>query len=205
MPAVNLIAEKRQWKRDRIRKARAWFITFLVVASLALVSVGALTLHHERLKAELQDLEAQATILHPIKRDIENANKVLMELTPRLKILTEARKDTARWSRILDHVARVMPADTWLSRLDSLQPADPTQPVEITWTGMSTRQELVGEFMLMLQRSQDLGNIELKYTDLRRTAQGVGLEFQIFCKVPGTEVVPAKTQQQANNKEVLEG
>ncbi|MEM4408764.1 MAG: PilN domain-containing protein [Candidatus Caldarchaeum sp.] len=204
MPSINLIAEKRQWKRDRIRKARTWFLAFIVVACLALITVGILTLHHDRLKADLQELEAQATILHPIKKDIENTQKSLLELTPRLKTLTEARKDTERWSRILDHVARVVPVDTWLTRFDSLQPTDPTQPVEITWTGMSVRQELVGEFMLMLQRSQDLGNIELKYTDLRRTAQGVGLEFQIFCKVPGTEVVSPTVAKQTN-KEVLEG
>ncbi len=204
MPAINLIAEKRKWKRERIRKARTWFLAFIVVASLGVITAGGLTLHHERLKAELQDLEAQATILHPVKKDIENAQKTLMELTPRLKTLSEARKDTERWSRILDHVARIMPVDTWLTRLDSLQPTDPTQPVEITWTGMSTRQELVGEFMLMLQRCQDLGNIELKYTDLRRTAQGVGLEFQIFSKVPGTEAVPPVSAEKSG-KEVLEG
>ncbi|MCH8274132.1 MAG: PilN domain-containing protein [Armatimonadetes bacterium] len=186
MPSINLISDQRKWKRDRQKKSRTWFIAFLVLSTVGLTSVGVLTLQLEMLRAELRALQTQALVLRPLKDEIGATKEALNEFVPRVDTLVTARVDSERWGRIFDHVGRVMPDDTWLTRVESHQPSDPRKPVEVTWTGMSAEQSLVGELMLLLQRSGDLSGIELKYTDLRRTSRGVGLEFQILCQVPGT-------------------
>ncbi len=187
MPYINLIAEQRKQKRDRERKARSWFFAFLGVSVLGLGTVGFLTLKAESASAEARSLQTKLDELRPHKEQIEGNEKVLMSLKPRLETLSKARLDTERWWRILDHASLVIPPETFFTRVKATAGNDLTKPVELAWTGMSVDQNLIGELMLRLQRSPDLAEVALKYTDQKRTPQGTGLEFQIVCFVPGTE------------------
>lgn len=187
MPFINLIAEQREQRRVRIKRAKGWFLGFVGSAVLGVVGFGFLFLRSEALASEVRDLEAQAEALKPFKDAIETNQQLLAALMPRMETLNAARLDTERWSRILDHVGRVMPANTWLTNVIAQQGNDATRPVEIAWTGMSTEQNLVGDLMLALQRSPDLQNLNLKYTETKNSSYGVGLEFQISSEVTGTE------------------
>lgn len=187
MPYINLIAEQRKQKRDRERKARSWFFAFVGVTLIGLVGVGYLTLKAESAAAEARSLETKLNELRPYKEEIEQNEKILRALKPRLETLSKARHDTERWWRILDHASLVIPPNTFFTRVKASSNNDLTKPVELSWTGMSTDQNLIGELMLRLQRSPDLANVELRYTDQKRTSQGTGLEFHIVSFVPGTE------------------
>lgn len=187
MPNINLIAEQIQSKRDQQKKSRTWMLAFVGASCFSLLAFGFLSLRMEMLSAQHRNLQAKQQELKPFKDEIALNEGLLGAMKPKLATLSKARIDTQRWLRILDHVALVIPPDTWVTQLKSQTSSDPTKPVEVSWTGMSAQQNLVGELMLRLQRSEFLGNVELKYTDERRNANGVGLEFQINALVPGTE------------------
>ncbi len=195
MPNINLIAEQRQAKRILKRKSRTWMLVFAGTTCLALLAFGFFTLKVEMLSAQLRSLQAKQQELKPLKDEIALNESKLAEMGPKLTTLSKARTDTQRWLQILDHVSLVMPPDTWVTQLKSQSPSDPTKPVEVSWTGMSAQQNLVGELMLRLQRTSYLNAVELKYTDERRNSNGVGLEFQINAVVPGTEEMPASASK----------
>lgn len=198
MPNINLIAEQIQAKREQQKKSRAWMLAFAGASCVTLLAFGFLTLRMEMLSAQHRNLQAKQQQLKPFEDEIAANEGLLNVMKPKLVTLSKARIDTQRWLRILDHVALVMPPNTWVTQLKSQNPSDPTKPVEVSWTGMSAEQNLVGELMLRLQRSEFLGAVELKYTDERRNANGVGLEFQINALVPGTEEqVPSATDDKA--------
>lgn len=186
MPLINLIAEQRQWKRNRFVKARTWFIIFATVSAVGILSFGTLLIGAEYTKAEMESMRASIIELRPLTNAVDENEKQLLDLQPRLQTLGAARDDTERWTRIFDHVSLVMPTDTWLTNVRAQQPSDPRQPVQVAWIGMSTEQNLIGELMLRLQRAEDLANVQLEYTELKRTSFGTGLEFKIDCVVAGT-------------------
>lgn len=193
MPLVNLIAAQREVRRAKERAARAWFFAFVGLSGLSLVGAGALTLQVESARSNVRSLQKKAEDLAPYQSKLEDLDKMIAAMKPKLDTLGKARLDTQRWLRILDHISLVVPPNTWLTSVKSQNPGDPKQPVQVQWTGMSQDQNLVGEFMLRLQQSTDLGGIELKFTDMKRTPAGMGLEFRIDCVVPGTEEMPEKS------------
>jgi len=150
------------------------------------LAVGALWLKGMSLSGEISDLKAQAEALQPLKDEIAAKHQSLTELQPRLETLTTARHDTERWSRVLDHMSLAMPQDTWLINVVATQGSD-EKPVDVTWTGMSSEQNLVGDLMLRMQQSPDFANVVLKYTDTKVTTYGMGIEWQITTEVSGTD------------------
>jgi Tfp pilus assembly protein PilN len=197
MPYINLIAEQRARSRDRARKARMVLFTFVGAATISLVSVGYLVIRCEAIAAEIRSLEAQALALKPIKDSIEQNQNQLASLRPRLLTLSTAQKDTERWSRILDHLSLVMPENTWLTQVTAVGSSDVSKPIEVSWTGLSREQNLVGELMLRMQRSTDFGNVNLKYTETKTNSFGRGIEFQISTDVVGTEELKVPNQKEA--------
>lgn len=187
MPFINLIAEQRAQKRARAKKTRVWLLTSLAISVLGSGTFGFLLMRTDALQADIHSLEVQSEELKPIKDAIAMNQQFLAALRPRMETLSSARLDTERWSRILDHMSLVMPENTWLTMVNSQQASDEAKPVEISWTGMSTEQNLVGDLMLRMQRSPDLQNLQLKYTETKHSSYGVGLEFQIACEVAGTD------------------
>lgn len=187
MPNINLISEQRNVKRERQRRTRTWFLAFVTVSVVGLMTVGYLTLKVESGRATIRSLQAKLEELAPYKDDITANLRKLAALKPRMDTLTKARMDTQRWWRILDHASLVMPPQTWLTSVRAQPSNDATTPTEIAWTGLSVEQNLIGELMLRLQACEDVADVQLKYTDQKKTSSGTGIEFQILCLVPGTE------------------
>ncbi len=199
MPFINLIAEQREKKRASERKVRAWFYVFLSSFILGISVCGLLFIRTQMLIADTRELQRDAEKLRPIIEQYEATKNALAQLSPRLKTLEKAVESTKRWNRIFTHFSYVTPTDTWLTALKSDSKQEKGKPLSVTFTGMSANQELIGELMLRLQQSFDLGNITLKYTDAKRIQVGEGLEFQIVSTLPGTE--EAHTEEQSNKKE----
>ena|SRR5438874_905942 len=199
MPLINLIAEQRAQLRNQGKKARIWFFAFAGTACMGAASVGFLFLRAESLGSEISSLQTKALELKPFEDAIAKNQKMLADLKPRLETLNTARMDTQRWSRILGHISLVMPDNTWLTSVAAQQGSDQTKPVEIAWTGMTTDQNLVGDLMLRMQKSIDLQNVQLRYTETKRTSTGEGVEFQIASEVMGTADAPIGS----NRKETL--
>ncbi len=199
MPMINLIQERRTAVRQRDRKSRAFFLGFVAVACVCGLAFAFLSLESGELNRQESSLRAKLRKLEPIVKEIKANELTVSELAPRLTTLEGAQTATLRWSRILDHLSRNVPAQVWLTNVRCSN-ADPTKPVQFNVTGVSQNQDLVGEFLLRLQGSSDLGNITLKMTSEKTFGNAKGTEFEIVCDVIGTEEEQPKAKKSEDKK-----
>lgn len=193
MPLINLIEEQRQEAKRLDSKVRLAFLTFVGTAGLSAVGFGFMLFRAESIAGDVARLKADAQKLKPLTTEIKANQKVLDELTPRLKTLEDAQATSARWDRILAHLARNTPSPLWLTDMRATF-NDPTKPVQTSFVGLSEHLEPVGEFIMRLQACSDLENVNLKYAQEKVAAQGKGIEFAIDASVTGTaEEKPKKS------------
>lgn len=189
MPFINLIAEQRLAAKKEEQKAKMFFMTFVSTAGLSLAAFAFFLIRAESLDNQEADLKAQALKAVPLINKIEEVQARYTDLGPRLKTLEDAQKTTQRWNNVLQHVAKTIPDNTWLTTLRATTP-DPTKPISIGFVGMTDRQELVGEFMLRLQQCTDLEKVELKFTQEKVITNYRLIEYQVDAELAGTAEKP---------------
>lgn len=201
MPSINLIYEQRVALRQRERRTRAFFLTFLGVSIFSAATLGGLYLQTEDLRGEAAAASRKLTKLQPVMNAIEEREGEMKSMGPRLATLEDAQKATQRWSRILDFLTRNMPEGTWLTNIRSQQ-SNPSEPVTATMIGLSSSQDAVANLLLRLRRNADFDTVELKYTQEDTSAGRVGaLKFEIVATVAGTAAKPpAKKDGDAEKK-----
>ncbi|HVL39008.1 MAG TPA: PilN domain-containing protein [Fimbriimonadaceae bacterium] len=193
MPLINLIQEQRLTARRNERRARAFFLAFAGTACASLASFGYFLFHTEQLQGEESRLQAMLAKTDPILKAIEENEKVYGTLAPRLKTLEDAQTMTSRWDRITEHLAVQTPQPLWLTGIRCIY-QDPTKPIQVSFIGVSDRQDNVGEFILRLQNLPDLEGVNLKFTQEKVIAQGRGIEFEVSANLAGT--VEQKVQEE---------
>ncbi len=193
MPYINLIQEQRSGIRQQEKKARTLFFLFAGVTCVSVLGFGYLMLETEQSNGDYQTLQRQFQKLQPVVSQIESNDKQLQTLSPRLTTLQGAQLATDRWSRILDHLSRNVPTGVWLTNLRCVT-TDPTNPIQMSVTGMSATQDAVGDLILRLQGCADLSNVTLKYTQEKTVDTKKGLEFEVTGDIVGTEEKKAKDE-----------
>lgn len=197
MPHINLIQEQRSHARKSELRTRAGFFAFVGIAFVSVGAYGFLFLQSADLSSQESKLQAELQQLEPIKKKIEDNEKVVSELQPRLTSLEDAQTLTERWIHILHHFTTQTPANTWLTNLRSAG-TDATKPVTVTVNGMSTSQTPVGEFMMRTQNEKNLDNVTLNSTQEKPTLAGPAIEFEIVADVKGT--APEKLKDEDEKK-----
>lgn len=186
MPNINLIQEQRLTIKREEQKARMFFMAFASTAVLSVLAVGSLVFMTEVTNSEASSLRAQAQKIQPLVDEIEAIQSESSKLNPRFSTLENARKMTDKWNNVLKHLTSQTPNEMWLTTIRSTA-TDPKNPIMISFSGMTVRQELVGEFMLRLQGCPDLTNVNLKQTQEKPVQQGSQLEFQVDSSLKDTE------------------
>ena len=185
MPYINLIQEQRQEARKNESRARMFFLSFVGSLVMGAGVFGFLMFEQELLKLEESELQHKAQRLQPLAKRIDSNLATYAELQPRLTTLENANLATGHWSRILDHVSKTTPPNTWLTALRCTS-SDPTKPTEVIFAGLSDKQELVGDFMLNLQSCVDLTNVHLNFTRPKLTNLTRNIEFEIGSEIEGS-------------------
>jgi Tfp pilus assembly protein PilN len=198
MPLINLIQEQRLSRQREERRGRLFFMGFVGTAIASAGAFGFLFLQTDAARGEVAKLEAQAQRLAPLLAQMEENNKQFGQLSPRLKTLVDAQDLTSRWDRILKHLAVQTPSKTWLTGI-RCSAQDPTKPVQVSFIGMAANQDLVGDFILRLQNCTDLESVNLKYTQEKVVAEGIGIEYEVAGDLAGT------AQAKPLNEEKKEG
>ena len=198
MPLINLIQDQRLAAKKSERAARVFFMSFATVATLSVLSFGFLLVLKETAENEASDLRVKAQQVQPILDEVEATNSEYSKLAPRVTTLTGAQEPSSRWNRVLAHLAVHTPTETWLTTMRAMQ-TDAKKPVALTFMGLSKRQELVGEFILRLQGSQDLANVGLKFTQEKAAQAGSQIEFEVNAELEGT------VEEQDRNETKKEG
>jgi Tfp pilus assembly protein PilN len=201
MPFINLIQEQRLQAKRTENQSRLFFLTFVGSAGLSFCVFAFLMFQNEMLKAEQGRLISKAAKLAPLVKRIQSDENEYSELKPRLDTLQNAQLMTGRWSRILDHLTRQTPEQTWLTSIRCGQP-DANKPVSVTFEGMSNQQLLIGDFIERLQSCPDLTNVNLKYTMEKLINNSRAIDFEIDADVTGTE--PQATKEGGAKKEATD-
>ena len=85
----------------------------------------------------------------------------------------------------MEHFSHHMPQGVWLTQLRCVQ-ASLTDPVTVELQGMAPTQESVSEFILRLQASEDLENVNLKYTQGDKVQERPMIRFEVSGSIVGT-------------------
>lgn len=185
MPLINLIQEQRLAEKKNEQAARLFFMTFAASAVFSIVGLGFLTYLRESAEGEQAALKAKAQELKPTLDEIDSNLGEYAKLAPRVKTLEDAQETTNRWNRIMAHLSTQTPTETWLTQIRAFQ-SDPKQPVQVSFIGLSTKQELIGEYILRLQGCADLLNVGLKFSQEKNVQLGRQLEFEVSADIDGT-------------------
>lgn len=189
MPYINLIQEQRARAQADESRARFGFIAFVAVTSISVFGYGILMLQSDSLSSKQTQLEAELQRLEPTVKQIEANKRVELDLQPRLGTLEEAAKLTGKWITVLDDITVQTPPDTWVTMLRSVG-NDPNIPIGITISGMSDRQELIGEFTSRMQNDPALDNVAFHFSNEKPIGPGKALEFEIGADLKDTSNAP---------------
>ncbi len=185
MPLINLIQEQRLAQKKNESKARTFFFLFVGSAVASVASFGYFWLQTEGLSREKATLEAQIQKNAPLVEQIGEYQKQYAEIAPRLKTLEDAQLVSGRWGRILTHIARQTPKPTWLTAM-RVSASDLTKPINLSLVGVAPGQEPISEFILRMQNSQDLENVNLKFSQEKVLQYTKAVEFEVTADIVGT-------------------
>lgn len=185
MPFINLIQEQQFTVRQNERKSRGLFFTFAGVLCSSVLAAGYLFIEAGQLADKEQQLKQKLEKLQPQIQQTEVNSRQIAVIAPKLTTLESAQKTTQKWTRILDHLSRNMPDSVWLTNLRCVA-SDPTKPIQLTLNGLSVTQEGVGDLILRTQRSAELENVQLKFTQEKIVETSKGIEFEIAADLVGT-------------------
>lgn len=197
MPTINLIYEQRVLKRQREQRSRMMVMTTLGLAGMMALVSGYLMFESARFTIQSAQLEARREKLKDAMAAVERNKEAIAELQPRLTTLEAAQKDTERWSRLMAHLTTNTPTGVALTNLKCSQ-SDPTKGIQVLFNGRSVSQDAVGAMILRIDASEDVENVQLRFTQERVVEGGTAIEFEVNGQLTGTE--PPKKATEAKEK-----
>jgi len=167
-------------------------IIWAVELSVCLVITGGLMWKLDKQEEHLSELRAKSQSMAPYRKMIEEGNRQLSDIRPRLSTLQTAGQFTDRWIRVLQHLGE-MPPRTWLTGIRVTQGKSDKDQDQVTFTGYAESQALVGDVMLSLNNCADLSDVQLKFTKEREQGLNNGVEFEVFAKLADNRPPKADT------------
>jgi|CXWL01.1.fsa_nt_gi Tfp pilus assembly protein PilN len=200
MPFINLIEEQRLAQRRESAKARTALVVLASVAGLVMIGCGFFFVIGEALDGEISAMKAEADKVKPLLTEIESVHKQVAQMGPKLTTLKSARELTSKWDSILNHLTIQTPSGIYMTSV-RCQAADPSKPIEVTFSGISTQLQTVGEFILRMQGCEQLNGVALKDTQERMLASATGIGFDVLADVEGSiEEVKVKDESKEASK-----
>lgn len=196
MPFINLIEEQRISLKLEQRKARTALIACSLVGVFTVLGCGMLWLESEGLDSAIVKLEQDAAKVEPLMNEIQLANDGLAKMGPKMETLENAHEMTGKWNRILNHLTVQTPKELWLTGIRATG-ADVTKPIDVTFVGVGSELNKIGEYILRLQGCEELENVNLKFTQEKLVAKGMGIEFEITSGIAGTGEEAPKNEDEA--------
>lgn len=185
MPLINLIEEQRLSLKASRTKARNALIALSVVGVVSAFGCGLLWLESESLDTEVNKLRQDVEKVKPLLADIEDKKNTIAKVEPKLTTLENAHGISGKWNRVLNHLTVQTPPELWLTAIRTVA-TDATKPIEVSFIGVSSELNKVGEYILRLQSCPDMESVSLKFTQEKVISNGVGIEFEINSALAGT-------------------
>jgi Tfp pilus assembly protein PilN len=195
MPHINLIQEHRLARKRNESKTRTFTFVFLGAATASVMGFGFFFLQSALLHADKDRLEAQLERNAPLLRQISEYQAQYAEIAPRLKTLEDAQIVSGRWGRIMTHISHQTPKPTWLTAM-RVMANDPTKPISLSFIGVAPAQEPISEFILRMQNSKDLENVNLKFSQEKMVNSIKAVEFEVTADIVGTAESKPKLEEE---------
>lgn len=197
MPHINLIQEQRLARKRNESKTRNFTFVFLGIAAASVMGFGFFGLQSALLHAEKDRLEAQLARNAPLVKQIQEYQRMYAEIAPRLKTLEDAQLVSGRWGRIMTHISRQTPKPTWLTAM-RVQANDPAKPINLSLIGVAPAQEPISEFILRMQNSTDLENVNLKFSQEKMVNSMKAVEFEVTADIVGTAEAKPRLEEEVS-------
>jgi Tfp pilus assembly protein PilN len=187
MPLINLIQEQRSLVHRKEREARILVITTVAIGALSFLTSAAFVLETGRAGLEAVTLQQRKKKLEPMLAQLEQNERKIAELDPRLKTLQAAVTDSQKWERVLQHLKVNTPEGIYLNGIKCVQ-NDPSQGIVVQFTGNSRSLDEIGSYVMRLEVSPDLEDAAMKFAQERVGAdRNKALEFEIAATLSGTK------------------
>lgn len=195
MPYINLIQEQRNAEQRNDMRARLGFFAFAGIATVSILTYFYLLVEAGDISSQQEQLEARLVAIQPTVEAIKKNSIIESELKPKVDSLQEASKLTNKWIDIMNRLTTQTPNNTWLTAIRG-NSQDPQAPITLSVSGMSTAQELIGDFISRAQNDPDLENVELRFTNEKQIDPLTkGIEFEISAAIADTATAPATVEE----------
>jgi Tfp pilus assembly protein PilN len=145
MRAVNLLPSEPSRRRKKMPSGQVLLASTapLVAATLVYLGFSFEQAKASGLRADLGVAQTELAGLQPLAAAGAASTQLASQRTQRLLALQDALGRRVAWDRILDQIARVLPANIWLTQLNAMSPtpttaAPPPAPTTTTSSGSSS-------------------------------------------------------------------
>ncbi len=190
MPSINMIALRRQEKRNQEKNARK--LLYSIAGEISVVTAAAFVLAARILvtQGHLNDLGDQIAKLKPQVAQIQALQAQTAALQPKVDTLNGAKADTLFWYNNFYAVTDSLPPKTWLTSLGtgsgggaaataaapgSSSGADPV----LNLAGIAMSEATVGQSMLRMNQSPRLDHVDLSFVQSQKIGQTDAVSFQM--------------------------
>jgi len=201
MSVVNLIAQDRLRRQKLARRVRLVGLAWVAVVGFVAMGWGGAILYVGALNYRSARIDEEMVRLNPAVRALKQTQAQLQSLQPTVATLQNARTETGRARKLLQHLSQHTPAGCYLTAIEFGKRSDPKKPMEVVFRGTAEKQETVGELMLRLNQHPDLEKIRLDFSQERTLSETQSaFDFQITAEVRGTSVQTKEASQNGGQK-----
>jgi Tfp pilus assembly protein PilN len=161
---INLIAARRAQRQRAVTLMRLAFYGIFGLAIIIVLMYAWMSIQISLVGGSIAEAEAKlsAPDMQANLSRIQFLEGEISQLTPKVTVLQKVHASERRWIEVLRDIGGSVPANVWVSTLVSRR-ADKGQ--QITLSGSSYSQRLIGAFMLALQPAAWSDQLQLVQAD----------------------------------------
>ncbi len=208
MPSINMIALRREEKRQQEQNARKLLYSIAGEVGVVLAVASLMTARILVTEGYISDLSDRLAKLKPQVAQIQSLQAQTAALQPKVDTLDGAKADTLFWYNNFYAVTDSLPAKTWLTSLGTsagdagaapgtAAGTDPTLNI----AGVAMSNAAVGQSMLRMNQSPRLDHVDLSFVQSQKigTADAVSFQMTVHLK-PEAAKAPSKNPTAGANR-----
>ena len=187
MPSINMIAVRREDKRQQEQNVRKLLYSIAGEAGLVVAVAFVMTARILVTQNHISDLSAQLDKLKPQVAQIQALQAQTAALQPKVDTLNGAKADTLFWYNNFYAVTASLPPKTWLTSLGTVANAAPDaapgnasgDDPTLSLSGVAMSEAVVGESMLRMNQSPMLDHVDLSFVQAEKIGAADAVSFQM--------------------------
>ncbi|ANA40054.1 MULTISPECIES: PilN domain-containing protein [Geobacter] len=189
MVRINLLPVRTSKKKETARQQMAiLLVSVLVVLGVGLGLFGYAQAKIKTAKSDISGAESELQRLKGKIGELENIKKLKDDVTKKLDVLAQLRKEKTGPVRRLATLSDATPEKLWLTKYSENGP-------NVSIGGIAVDEDLIAAFMRNLQQTDDYTNVELVVSEQTEVGGVKAKRFELTCAIKALkkeEPAPAK-------------